>query len=156
MQFHFHANQKHFYKNGFALRLVLKRRHKGIRKWPINQHDTSMGERKIWVPQEESNPWPPEHRARGHGIDSCRGLRYFLVRAQNSPSLLTYHYSKSVVVVVTTLFIPPRLRCSSKTCSSWIVVVCLIWQETRVRLNPRNNSSGSDYINADFVKVNVE
>ena len=30
MQFHFHANQKHFYKNGFALRLVLKRRHKGI------------------------------------------------------------------------------------------------------------------------------
>ena len=29
----------------------------------INLHYTSMGQRKIWVPQQESNPWPPEHRA---------------------------------------------------------------------------------------------
>ena len=35
MQFHFHANQSHFHKNGFALGLVLKQRHKGTRKWPI-------------------------------------------------------------------------------------------------------------------------
>ena len=35
MQFHFHANQSHFHKNGFALRLVLKQRHKGTRKWPM-------------------------------------------------------------------------------------------------------------------------
>ena len=35
MQFHFHANQSHFRKNGFALRLALKQRHKGTRKWPI-------------------------------------------------------------------------------------------------------------------------
>lgn len=28
-------------------------------------------------------------------------------------------------------------------------------QETRVRLNPRKNSNGSDYINADFVKVKI-
>ena len=35
MQFHFHANQSHFNKNGFALRLALKQRHKGTRKWPI-------------------------------------------------------------------------------------------------------------------------
>ena len=28
MQFHFHANQSHFHKNGFALRLALKQRHK--------------------------------------------------------------------------------------------------------------------------------
>ena len=35
MQFHFHANQSHFDKNGFALRLVLKQRHKRTRKWPI-------------------------------------------------------------------------------------------------------------------------
>ena len=34
MQFHFGANQSHFDKNGFALRLALKQRHKGIRKWP--------------------------------------------------------------------------------------------------------------------------
>ena len=34
-QFHFHANQSHFHKNGFALRLTLKQRHKGTRKWPI-------------------------------------------------------------------------------------------------------------------------
>ena len=35
MQIHFHANQSHFHKNGFALRLALKQRHKGTRKWPI-------------------------------------------------------------------------------------------------------------------------
>ena len=35
MQFHFHVNQSHFHKNGFALRLALKQRHKGTRKWPI-------------------------------------------------------------------------------------------------------------------------
>ena len=35
MQFHFHANQSHFHKNGFALRLGLKQRLKGTRKWPI-------------------------------------------------------------------------------------------------------------------------
>ena len=35
MQFHSHANQSHFHKNGFALKLALKQRHKGTRKWPI-------------------------------------------------------------------------------------------------------------------------
>ena len=35
MQFHFHANQSHFHKNGFALRLALKQTHKGTQKWPI-------------------------------------------------------------------------------------------------------------------------
>ena len=30
----FHTNQSHFHKNGFALRLALKQRHKGSRKWP--------------------------------------------------------------------------------------------------------------------------
>ena len=29
------ANQSHFHKNGFALRLALKQRHKETRKWPI-------------------------------------------------------------------------------------------------------------------------
>ena len=32
MQFHFHANQSHFHKNCFALRLAMKQRHKGTRK----------------------------------------------------------------------------------------------------------------------------
>ena len=31
-------------------------------RW-INQHDTSVGQRKILCPRQESNPWPPEHRA---------------------------------------------------------------------------------------------
>ena len=35
MQFHIQANQSHFHKNGFALKLALKQRHKGTRKWPI-------------------------------------------------------------------------------------------------------------------------
>ena len=35
MPFHFHGNQSHFHKNGFALGLALKQRHKGTRKWPI-------------------------------------------------------------------------------------------------------------------------
>ena len=36
MQFYSHANQSHFHKNGFALRLALKQRHEGTRKWPIS------------------------------------------------------------------------------------------------------------------------
>ena len=36
MQFHSHANLSHFHKNGFALRLALKQRHKGTRKWLID------------------------------------------------------------------------------------------------------------------------
>ena len=35
MQFHSHANQSRFHRNGFSLRLALKKRHKGTRKWPI-------------------------------------------------------------------------------------------------------------------------
>ena len=31
-------------------------------RW-INQHDTSVGQRKILSPRQETNPWPPEHRA---------------------------------------------------------------------------------------------
>ena len=38
MQFHSHANQSHFHKNGFVLRLALKQRHRGTRKWPIRQY----------------------------------------------------------------------------------------------------------------------
>ena len=34
MQFHFPANQSHFHKNGFALRLALKQRHMGTFKMP--------------------------------------------------------------------------------------------------------------------------
>ena len=33
MQFHFHANQSHFNKNGFALELPLEKRQEGTRKW---------------------------------------------------------------------------------------------------------------------------
>ena len=36
LQVHFHANQSHFHKRGFALRLILKQRHKGTQKWPIH------------------------------------------------------------------------------------------------------------------------
>ena len=45
MQFHFYANQSRFHKNGFALRLCLKQRHKGTQKWPIIMHGfKSQGE----------------------------------------------------------------------------------------------------------------
>ena len=51
LQFHFHATQSHFHKNGFALRLALKQRHKGLgnelldsalRTLPINK-DSKKG-----------------------------------------------------------------------------------------------------------------
>ena len=35
LQIHFHVNEIHFHLKGFARRLVLKQRHKVIRKWPI-------------------------------------------------------------------------------------------------------------------------
>ena len=41
MHFHFHANQSHFHKNSFALRLALKQRHKGIfAKLVLNKQGT--------------------------------------------------------------------------------------------------------------------
>ena len=48
MQFHFHANQSHFHKNGFALRLALKQRHEGTRKMANSIRRFSMIMR-IWV-----------------------------------------------------------------------------------------------------------
>ena len=40
-EFDLHENETvcrtHFHKNGFALRLALKQRHKGTRKWPISK-----------------------------------------------------------------------------------------------------------------------
>ena len=40
-----HPNQSRFLKNGFALRLHLKQRHKGTQKWPIIMHEfKSQGE----------------------------------------------------------------------------------------------------------------
>ena len=40
-EFDLHENETacrtHFHKNGFALRLALKQRHKRTRKWPISQ-----------------------------------------------------------------------------------------------------------------------
>ena len=51
MQFHFHANQSHFHKNGFALRLALTQWHKGTRKWPIRleQHRQCGGAVASWL-----------------------------------------------------------------------------------------------------------
>ena len=56
MQFHSHANQTHFHKNGFALRLALKQRHKGTRKWPIESVLTYRVrvEKIRWRPQEST------------------------------------------------------------------------------------------------------
>ena len=41
MQVHFLANRSHFNENGFAPKIVLKQRHKGIQKWPISSCCTS-------------------------------------------------------------------------------------------------------------------
>ena len=41
-------------------------------KW-TDQHDMSVGERKIVSPQQESNPWPPEHWAGAPSTDDTHG-----------------------------------------------------------------------------------
>ena len=46
---------------GFALRLVLKQRHKRTRKWPIDQHDTSVGKRKKSEPPTGIKQMTSEH-----------------------------------------------------------------------------------------------
>ena len=43
MRFHSHTDKTHFHLKGFARGLVLKRRHKTIRKWPILALDLSIG-----------------------------------------------------------------------------------------------------------------
>ena len=47
MQVHFHANQSRFHENGFALRLALKQRHNGARKWPIARVHEALGVRTL-------------------------------------------------------------------------------------------------------------
>ena len=74
-------------------------------RW-INQHDTSMGQRQILSPRQESNPWPPEHRAgalstelretQSFSLSHARVLlinssSHFITELKNSPSLWTYH-----------------------------------------------------------------
>ena len=62
MQFHFHANQSHFHKNAFALRLALKQRHKGTRKWPIAVEGTSKLTFELWYLQTSSTLTRPEKK----------------------------------------------------------------------------------------------
>ena len=40
---------------------LIHKQDKNCDKW-TDQNDTSVGERKIVSYQQESNPWPPEHR----------------------------------------------------------------------------------------------
>ena len=54
MQFHLNASQSHFHKNGFALRLALKQRHKGTRQWPIAVEGTSKLTFQLWYLQTSS------------------------------------------------------------------------------------------------------
>ena len=41
-----HASETNFHMNGFALRLVLKKRQKSTRKWPIRHIESSASESK--------------------------------------------------------------------------------------------------------------
>ena len=49
MQFHFHANQSHFHKNGFAVRLALKQMHKGTPKMAYSVSSLLSTEHKWWT-----------------------------------------------------------------------------------------------------------
>ena len=55
MQFHSHANQSHFHKNGFALRLALKQRHKRTQKWPIVRFSPSAKYHRLIVKERDTN-----------------------------------------------------------------------------------------------------
>ena len=67
MQFHFHSNQSHFHKNGFALRLALKQRHKRTRKWPI---ETTYFSILHYTPRTESL-CPAANGLHSHICTSC-------------------------------------------------------------------------------------
>ena len=72
MQFYFHANQSHFHKNSFALRLALKQGHKETRKWPI---PSGRGARwESWAGSCVHHPIQQDHDYNYH--DS---LRAFLI-----------------------------------------------------------------------------
>ena len=74
MQVYFHANQSHFHKNGFVLRLLLKQRHKGTRKWPIHVQSVVVVSSKklrhhVPIPQGSiKTPFP----SWGTGRDDCK------------------------------------------------------------------------------------
>ena len=84
MQFHFHANQCHFYKNGFALKLALKQRHKGTRKGPIittkqNNNDKKLDFNTNWVFVQRDEPENTKTFDELHGVWKCRQILFRLI-----------------------------------------------------------------------------
>ena len=65
MVFHSHANKTHFHKKGCALRLILKVRVFGTRKWPIRA-----------TPLEAAGDWVQLFRATTSGIMVWVGKRW--------------------------------------------------------------------------------
>ena len=51
LQFYFLANQTYFHIEGFAVRLVLKRRHNLTRKWPIDDTRDAQTELRLFILQ---------------------------------------------------------------------------------------------------------
>ena len=102
MQFHFHANQSHFHKNGFALRLALKQRHKGLGNGLLNfkskrhegsgneivesadqkarelwERDLSQSEPELYISatgQKDRELWGREWTGMSQSQVYCRGL----------------------------------------------------------------------------------
>ena len=71
--FDFHENETvcrtHFHMNGFALRLVLKQRHKRTRKWPIGRHGVLLPLEliiKITILREKKNSQVMKERKNLH------------------------------------------------------------------------------------------
>ena len=89
MKFHFHTND-------FALRLALKQRHKGTRKWPIQKgRGASLsvpakaemsGERKVQT--TETNPAGKRAKCPWHSRSKCECLVTTLVTPQNCTKML--------------------------------------------------------------------
>ena len=71
-------------------------------RW-INQHDTSVGQRKILSPRQESNPWPPEHRAGAVSTELRELMASTVIWHSNQSNDLALHESFDSVVSQMTL-----------------------------------------------------
>ena len=88
------CKSKAFYKNGFALRLALKQRHKGTQKWPIISFGNKAHCKTVLVASLSQLAWEYreiELRAGGEGINHLNFVfpEKFHVRTDEENTLLS-------------------------------------------------------------------
>ena len=97
------------------------------KEW-TDQHDTSVKQRKNLSPRQESNPWPPEHRADALSTE-LRELTEGKVISLSSKVTGVLHAARIVILLRTArnMLCPTTLRYVAFKCCSRLAGACKCW-----------------------------